>query len=156
MAKRIKLTRKILCVIGIALLLAIISGSIAFALIWHSETLDTERLTTMAQTAAFYDSEQQMIDAQSNKKYCRIEQISPHCIDAFIAVEDKNFYHHHGLSFPRIAKALMNNITAGYSKEGASTITQQLVKNTYLTNEKTLQRKIREAIFIKYHSIIFI
>ena len=146
MSKRIKLVRKIFLILGITLLLAIIGGSVAFALIWHSETLDTERLTTMAQTSAFYDSEQQMIDAQDNKKYCRIEEINPDCLNAFIAVEDKNFYQHHGLSLPRIAKAFMNNLMAGYSKEGASTITQQLVKNTYLTNEKTLQRKIREAI----------
>lgn len=146
MAKRIKLWRKILRITGIVLVLAIISGSIAFALIWHSETLDVEGLTTMSQTAAFYDSEQQLIDTQNNKKYARIEQINPHCVNAFIAVEDKTFYQHHGLSFPRIAKALINNIKAGYSKEGASTITQQLVKNTHLTNEKTLQRKIREAI----------
>ena len=146
MAKRIKFIRKFFYITGIILLLAIIAGGITFALIWHSETLDTDRLSTMAQTAAFYDSEQQMIDAPSNKKYCHFEQISPNCINAFIAVEDKTFYKHKGLSLPRIAKAFVNNIVAGYSKEGASTITQQLVKNTYLTNEKTLQRKVREAI----------
>jgi len=145
-AKRIKLLRKILIITGITGLLLIIGTSTAFAIIWHSEKLDKERLTTMSQTAAFYDSEQQIIDTQSNKKYVHIEQISPYCLKAFIAVEDKTFYQHHGLSLPRIAKAFINNIIAGYSKEGASTITQQLVKNTYLTNEKTLQRKIREAI----------
>ena len=135
MAKRIKFMRKFFCITGIILLLAIIAGGITFALIWHSETLDTDRLSTMAQTAAFYDSEQQMIDAPSNKKYCHFEQISPNCINAFIAVEDKTFYKHKGLSLPRIAKAFVNNIVAGYSKEGASPITQQLGKNTYLTNE---------------------
>lgn len=146
MAKRIKLFRKILISIGITLLILIISGIIAFTLIWHSETLDTERLTTMGQMATFYDSKQQTIDARNNVNYCSFENISQNCINAFIAVEDKNFYHHHGLSFPRIAKAFANNLVAGYSKEGASTITQQLVKNTYLTNEKTFQRKLREAI----------
>ena len=146
MSKRIKLKRKILIITCSLLLFLIIGGIVAFALIWHSETLDTERLTTMPQMAAFYDSNQDMIDAQNNKQYCHIDQISPVCLNAFIAVEDKNFYKHHGLSWPRIAKAFLNNIMAGYSKEGASTITQQLVKNTYLTNEKTLQRKIREAI----------
>ncbi|MCQ2381872.1 MAG: transglycosylase domain-containing protein [Clostridia bacterium] len=128
------------------MLLGLIIGSIAFACIWHSETLDTTRLSTMTQTATFYDSEQQTIDAHNSIKYCTLDQINPNCINAFIAVEDKNFYHHHGLSLPRIAKALSNNLVAGYSKEGASTITQQLVKNTYLTNEKTLRRKLREAI----------
>ncbi|MBO4726132.1 MAG: transglycosylase domain-containing protein, partial [Clostridia bacterium] len=103
-------------------------GGIAFTLIWHSETLDTERLTTMSQTATFYDSNQQIIDAHNNVNYCYLDQINPNCVNAFIAVEDKNFYHHHGLSLPRIAKALVTNLGAGYSKEGASTITQQLVK----------------------------
>lgn len=115
-------------------------------LIWNSETLDASRLTTMTQPATFYDSEQQIIDAQNSNRYCYLSEINPNCVNAFIAVEDKTFYSHHGLSIPRIAKAFTNNLVAGYSKEGASTITQQLIKNTYLTNEKTLQRKIREAI----------
>lgn len=130
----------------VVILLLIAGGSIAFAIIWHSETLNTERLTTMAQTATFYDSEQKTIDAHNSIQYCPLDQINPNCVNAFIAVEDKTFYHHHGLSLPRIAKAVSNNLVAGYSKEGASTITQQLVKNTYLTNEKTFKRKLREAI----------
>lgn len=146
MPKPIKLKRKILTFVLVTLLLLTVTGSIALALIWHSETLDTARLTTMAQTATFYDSEQNTIDAHNNIKYCTIDQINPDCVNAFIAVEDRTFYQHHGLSLPRIAKAFVNNLAAGYSKEGASTITQQLVKNTYLTNEKTLKRKLREAV----------
>ena len=146
MSKPIKLIRKFLIIFAFTMLFVALGGGIAFALIWRSETLDISRLTTLSQTATFYDSEQQLIDTQNNIKYCHIDQINPNCINAFIAVEDKNFYRHHGISLPRIAKAFINNLAAGYSKEGASTITQQLVKNTYLTNEKTLQRKIREAI----------
>ena len=146
MSKQIKFLRKILFTIAVTLLFLAIGGGIAAALIWHSETLDTNRLTNLTQTATFYDSEQQTIDTQTTKKYCYLEHINPDCVNAFIAVEDKTFYRHHGLSLPRIAKAFVNNLMAGYSKEGASTITQQLVKNTYLTNEKTLQRKIREAV----------
>ena len=146
MSKPIKFVRKFLIFICVTFVLLALVGGITFALIWHSETLDTQRLTTMAQTATFYDNEQQIIDAHNSIKYCPINQISQDCINAFVAVEDKNFYRHHGLSLPRIAKAFANNIIAGYSKEGASTITQQLVKNTYLTNEKTLRRKMREAI----------
>jgi len=145
-SKQIKIIRRFLLILVITVVLLGIGGGVAFALIWHSETLDTDRLTSMAQTATFYDSDQQTIDAHNNVKYCYYDQINSNCLNAFIAVEDKNFYHHHGLSLSRIAKAFANNLAAGYSKEGASTITQQLVKNTYLTNEKTLQRKIREAI----------
>lgn len=146
MAKRIKRFRKILLITTIIVVFLVIGAGIAFALVWNSETLDTSRLTTMAQPATFYDNEQQVIDAQNTKRYSYLSEINPNCINAFIAVEDKSFYHHHGLSLPRIVKAFTNNLAAGYSKEGASTITQQLVKNTYLTNEKTMQRKMREAI----------
>ncbi len=146
MSKPIKFVRKFFLTIIVIALLLVTAGSVAFALIWHSETLDTNRLTTMAQTATFYDSTQQVINAHNNIQYCSLEQINPNTVKAFVAVEDRTFYQHHGLSLPRIGKALANNIVAGYSKEGASTITQQLVKNTYLTNEKTLQRKLREAV----------
>lgn len=146
MAKTRKFIRKFLIITTVCCLFLVLTGTIAFALIWHSEKLDTDRLTTMTQATTFYDSSQQTLDAHNNIQYCSLEQINPDCVKAFIAVEDKSFYQHHGLSFPRIAKAFTNNLIAGYSKEGASTITQQLVKNTYLTNEKTIKRKIREAI----------
>ena len=122
----------------------LLGGSLYF--IWQSETIDQAKLSNLHQTATFYDSENQVINTPHTKKYCAITDINPDCVNAFIAVEDKNFYEHHGLSYPRIIKALINNTLAGYSKEGASTITQQLIKNTHLTNEKTLRRKVREAI----------
>ena len=64
---------------------------------------------------------------------------------AFISIEDKKFYNHNGLNYGRIIKAGVKNIFSGSTKEGASTITQQLIKNTHLTSEKTMTRKIQEA-----------
>ena len=64
--------------------------------------------------------------------------------DAVVAVEDKRFYAHNGVDLPGIARALFNRFSSG-TNEGASTITQQLVKNTYLTSTQTVQRKVREA-----------
>ncbi|MFA6859816.1 MAG: transglycosylase domain-containing protein [Clostridia bacterium] len=63
---------------------------------------------------------------------------------AFISIEDKNFYYHNGINFKRIIKAMSENILSGQRRQGASTISQQLIKNTHLTNEKTLIRKIKE------------
>ena len=97
MAKPIKFVRRICLTIAVTLLILTLMGGIAFTLIWHSETLDTERLTTMSQTATFYDSNQQIIDAHNNVNYCYLDQINPNCVNAFIAVEDKNFYHHQEL-----------------------------------------------------------
>lgn len=62
----------------------------------------------------------------------------------FIDTEDKRFYSHHGFDGRRIVKATLNNLRAGAFKEGASTISQQLIKNTHLSQEKTLKRKAQE------------
>jgi penicillin-binding protein 1A len=74
----------------------------------------------------------------------RSDQISDAMKNAIVAVEDRRFYRHRGVDLPGIARAIYNRFATG-SIEGASTITQQLVKNTYLTNEQTVERKVREA-----------
>lgn len=67
-------------------------------------------------------------------------------VDAIIAVEDQRFYSHHGIDPFGIARALWSNLRAGQVVQGGSTLTQQLVKNLYLNRERTLRRKIEEAI----------
>jgi len=69
-----------------------------------------------------------------------------HLIQAFISIEDKEFYSHSGLNFKRILKAILVDIIKRRPVQGASTITQQLARNMFLTPEKTLRRKIKEAI----------
>lgn len=76
-----------------------------------------------------------------------LEDISPYFLQAIVLVEDKQFYDHHGFQFNRMFKAAWTNIRAKSLKEGASTITQQLAKNLYLTHEKTWTRKIKEAFY---------
>lgn len=66
-------------------------------------------------------------------------------IDALISTEDRNFYNHHGISLRGTARAIVSNVTGG-KRQGGSTITQQLVKNFYLTSEKTYKRKVNEAL----------
>lgn len=72
------------------------------------------------------------------------DEVPTHTVNAFIAIEDKRFYSHHGVDYKRMAAALVSNIKSGGFREGASTITQQLIKNTHLSNKKTLRRKIDE------------
>ncbi len=75
-------------------------------------------------------------------------------VQGLMATEDRNFYHHYGLSLKAIARALWANIQAGTVVQGGSTITQQLVKNFYLSSEKRLWRKINEAfmsLILEYH-----
>jgi penicillin-binding protein 1B len=74
------------------------------------------------------------------------EDVPQHLIDALIATEDRQFFEHNGISFRGIARAFFANITSGRPVQGGSTITQQLIKNFYLSSERTFNRKINEAI----------
>ena len=76
----------------------------------------------------------------------RLEELPPYLADAIVAVEDRNFYQHHGISLKAITRAMWVNLRKGGFAQGGSTITQQLVKNFYLTQERTLIRKAREAV----------
>ncbi|WP_313893307.1 PBP1A family penicillin-binding protein [Psychrobacillus sp.] len=76
-----------------------------------------------------------------------LDKISPFVVDAVIAVEDQEFYEHHGFDYSRIASALLKDVKAGKKVEGASTITQQYARNLFLTHEKTWTRKINEALY---------
>ncbi len=75
-----------------------------------------------------------------------LQAVPANLLAALIAVEDKSFYQHHGISFRAILRALKANISAGAVRQGGSTLTQQLVKNFYLTKERNLARKAVEAV----------
>ncbi len=92
----------------------------------------------------FYDNQNNLYE-DNTKEWVNLDNISENLIDATIAVEDKRFYQHDGFDFLRIMKAMYNNITSGNTAEGASTISQQYVKNLYLDFGKTWNRKIEEA-----------
>ncbi|PDY45920.1 transglycosylase domain-containing protein [Bacillus pseudomycoides] len=80
-----------------------------------------------------------------NRELVPIERIPKHVAEAFIAVEDARFYEHYGIDYPSVFRALYKDILAGEKVEGGSTITQQLVKNVFLTHEKTFTRKLKEV-----------
>ncbi|QIO05471.1 penicillin-binding protein 1B [Acinetobacter shaoyimingii] len=75
----------------------------------------------------------------------KLNKVPKPLIEALIATEDRNFYHHHGISVRGTARALVSNVTGG-KRQGGSTLTQQLVKNFFLTPERTLKRKVNEAL----------
>ncbi len=75
----------------------------------------------------------------------KLDQAPPYLLDTLVTVEDRDFYHHFGVSPKGILRAFWINASAGQMRQGGSTLTQQLVKNFYLTNERSITRKLTEA-----------
>ncbi|MET0679259.1 MAG: PBP1A family penicillin-binding protein [Bradyrhizobium sp.] len=74
-----------------------------------------------------------------------LEDFPDNLIKATLATEDRRFYEHFGIDFPGLARALVTNAQAGGVRQGGSSITQQLAKNLFLSNERTIERKVNEA-----------
>lgn len=99
-----------------------------------------------ANSIILYDQNEDVIFASNNSKsWVSKDEISDYIKNATIAIEDKNFYNHHGFDYLRILKAMYLNIKNKAIVQGASTISQQYVKNLYLDFDKTWKRKIEEA-----------
>ena len=101
--------------------------------------LNTDALTSPALNIEIFDNNSEKIEDENsfNGNYVTINKIPEKTKEAFISIEDKDFYKHNGLNKKRILKAVYNNLKSMSLKEGASTISQQLIKNTHLSNEKT-------------------
>lgn len=101
------------------------------------------------QTSIIYDINGKVIKGiyQQNRIPVSLEEVSPHLINAFIAVEDKNFYKHHGIDPLSILRALLVNLRELRVVEGGSTITQQTAKNLFLSQERTVTRKLKELYY---------
>ena len=95
-----------------------------------------------------YDKNNNVVDTLSveSREIAKLEDISPYVKDAFLSIEDKQFYSHHGLNFRGITRAVVTTFLKGRPTQGGSSITQQLAKNAFLTPEKTFSRKVKEAI----------
>lgn len=85
-------------------------------------------------------------DNKEDRVLVSLEEVPSQLIDTLLLIEDRDFYHHHGVSPVGILRALFNNIRAGRTVQGGSTLTQQLAKNMFLNRERTLSRKIKEAL----------
>lgn len=92
------------------------------------------------------DNEELIYQGSGNNEWVSLDEISPNLINAIISTEDKNFYKHNGFDILRIIKAMFLNIKSGHIVQGASTISQQYIKNMYLDFDQTWERKIEEAL----------
>lgn len=111
------------------------------------ESLDETKLVKTEKTLNFIDSNGEYIADtvyDANRSHAKLSEIPQHTIDAFVSIEDKRFFKHHGVDYIRIGGAIIDNIKSFSFKEGASTISQQLIKNTHLSSDKKISRKIKE------------
>jgi penicillin-binding protein 1A len=130
-------------------------GSFAYTYAHVAEDLpelDQYSATELAQTSVVYDSTGNVVDelhGVQNRFVVRLDEINPTLSDAVIAIEDHRFYEHRGVDFEAISRAAGENAKNLSVRQGGSTITQQLVKNTYIAQEQrqipSLQRKMTEA-----------
>lgn len=117
---------------------------------FSSVKLDRNKFNYLSQQVNVYDIDNKQLNQSLNQtKLVDYNSIPTNVVNAFVSIEDKNFFKHHGVNYKRIAKALLKNISSRQIKEGASTISQQLIKNTHLTNEKTFSRKLNELLLTK-------
>lgn len=142
---RVKKNLKIMLILFlISFVSVILIAFIAFSSVYFSAKLDKNAVISPKAQIQLYDSENDAIEYNGLNRYIPYDGISTNIVSAFVALEDKRFFTHKGIDYYRTFGALYKNVKNRYIKEGGSTITQQLAKNTQLTNEKTLKRKIKE------------
>lgn len=142
-----KKSLKVLLSVILVFAAVILSFITAYFIITSNTNLDENKLEGNAKTVTVLDCQGNIIkDATllSKRNNVIVDKLNPETINAIIASEDKTFFSHNGINLKRIIKATYKNLISRSFKEGASTITQQLVKNTHLNNDKTLTRKIKE------------
>jgi len=138
---------KVLTVILLSIAFLAAAAFCTFLIITKDAVLDENKLINPNQNVLIYDDEgNEVVNASLSGKHksVSVNSLSPDTVNAFIASEDRTFYKHRGLNYKRMLKALYINAVSRSFKEGASTISQQLIKNTHLSHDKTLKRKLKE------------
>ncbi|MDQ6939213.1 MAG: PBP1A family penicillin-binding protein [Verrucomicrobiota bacterium] len=137
--------------VGLLILLAAVLAACGFGLvsfygIW-AQTFDLKQVGEMPERNTVFDVDGKIYSrlAGANRLIVPIAEVSPFFLDALIAREDTRFYQHGGLDPRGVARALFRNITSSSVKEGASTITQQLARNSLPLGGRNLRRKMLEA-----------
>ncbi len=143
--KKIKKILKVFSiVVAVFLTASILSCVVYYHAVTWSANLDTEALEQSKSTSIqIFDRNGEILNL-TNENYISINSLSRETIFAFICAEDKRFYSHSGVDYIRIGGAILNNLKSHSFSEGASTISQQLIKNTQLSNKKTISRKLKE------------
>lgn len=134
----------------LTLVFALLMGiQTVLALVHDLPKLDEEDLRSLGQTSKIYAADGSLLAevfGTENRTIVTLDAVPKYLQQATIAIEDERFYEHSGVDYEAIGRAVFTNITSGSLAEGGSTITQQLVKNVYITDERSFSRKLVEAV----------
>ncbi|HEX3419889.1 MAG TPA: PBP1A family penicillin-binding protein, partial [Candidatus Udaeobacter sp.] len=134
----------ILVVVG--LFLTVFASSVVFDLQAQANSFDLNKLDQMESASVILDCNGKIFGQiyVENRETVPYEKLAPDLINAVIAVEDAKFYEHHGYDLMGIIRSALKNLTAGHVRQGGSTITQQLARNSFSLKERTYRRKLLE------------
>ena len=141
-----KLLRRIFLTLVTIGIICLVTGVGTFAYFISDAPKLDEKLLKDPVASTIYDKDKEVLAevGKENRDYVNYEDIPKLVENAFLATEDSRFYQHHGVDFLRLGSAVVANITGGFGSQGGSTITQQVVKRSYLTPDKTVKRKVQE------------
>ncbi|WP_458407264.1 transglycosylase domain-containing protein [Anaerotignum sp.] len=139
----------------VALIVAVIIGfavagaalGTVFGILQSTEMLNTSDVMPDSYTSVIYDDEGNAVDklhGSENREYVKLSSITKNMQNAVVAIEDQRFYEHNGIDMKGIMRAMVENVKTMSFSQGASTLTQQVIKNEVLTNEKSITRKVKE------------
>jgi penicillin-binding protein 1A len=133
----------------LAIVLAVIASGVGAVAKFRSDcTLKDLKPVQIGQNSFVYAADGALlgsIPAERNREPVQLWRVSPWMRKATVAIEDHRYYEHGGVDYEGIARAAWKDLSAGHVVQGGSTITQQLVRNLYISKERTLSRKIKEA-----------
>ena len=133
---------------GLLALIGLVIGAVMFAYYASQAPAFSEEKLKDPVPAEIYDRNDNLVTTLhtgQKREYVSMEDVPTHVSDAVLAIEDNRFYEHGAMDFIRLGGAIISNITDGFASQGASTITQQVVKRAFLTEEQTIERKAQEA-----------
>ena len=140
---------KVALVVAVLIGFAVVGAALGtvFGILQSTEMLNTSDVMPDSYTSVIYDDEGNAVDklhGSENREYVKLSSVTKNMQNAVVAIEDERFYQHNGIDPKGIMRAMVENIKTMDFTQGASTITQQVIKNEVLTNEKSITRQVKE------------
>ena len=140
---------KVLLVVAVVIGFAVAGAVLGtvFGILQSTDMLNTSDVMPDSYTSVIYDADGEAVDklhGSENREYVKLSAITTNMQNAVVAIEDERFYEHNGIDMRGIMRAMLENVKTMSFSQGASTITQQVIKNEVLTNEKSITRKVKE------------